>query len=126
MSFSPKMAEQFNFVDSASTRFHWDVWWDKETGAGRLVFPDEFFAREIMQLFTIGLKEIELDGTETRDDFERMIQTYTNEDIMTNARIWTGFVYFARRGNTEELFRASKSRFELRSQLFQHDITYCI
>ena len=125
MSFSPKMAEQFNFVDSASTRFHWDVWWDKETGVGRLVFPDENFAREIMQLFTIGLKEIDLDGSETRDEFGRTIQTYTNEDIMTNARIWTGFVYTARRGNTEELFRASKSRFEpLRIDIDRYDHSF--
>ena len=65
-----------------------------------------------MQLFTIGLHQLEFDGSETRDEFGRMIQTYTNEDIMTNARIWTGFVYTARRGNTEELFRSAKSRFE--------------
>ena len=66
----------------------------------------------MIQLYTIGLHELELDGSETRDEFGRLVQTYTNVDIMTNARIWTGFVYTTRRGNTEELFRAAKSRFE--------------
>ena len=105
MVFNPKVAEQFNFVDSSSTRFQWDVW-------ERLVFPDENFAREVMQLFTIGLHHIELDGSETPDEFGRPIQTYTHDDITANARVLTGFVHTARRGNTEELFRAGKSRFE--------------
>ena len=51
-----------------------------------------------------------MDGTETLDAFGRVIQTYTNLDILSNARLFTGFTYTARRGNVEELFRSEKSR----------------
>jgi len=122
MTFSPKMGEQFNYIDSSATRFHWDAWYDETTGVRKLVFPDENYAREVMQLFSIGLHELELDGTETRDKFGREIQTYDNVNIMNNARVMTGFTYTARRGNTEELFRATKSRFEpFRIDIDKHD-----
>ncbi len=49
-----------------------------------------------MQLFSIGLHELELDGTETRDKFGREIQTYDNVNIMNNARVMTGFTYTVR------------------------------
>ncbi|KAL7463535.1 hypothetical protein ACHAXS_003891, partial [Conticribra weissflogii] len=124
MTYNPKMGEQFNYIDSSSTRFHWDAWYDETKGVGKLVFPDENYAREVMQLFSIGLHELELDGTETRDKFGREIQTYDNVNIMNNARVMTGFTYTvrARRGNTEELFRATKSRFEpFRIDIDKHD-----
>jgi hypothetical protein len=63
-----------------------------------------------MQLYTIGLHHLNDDGTEVRDKFGRVIQTYTNNDVLSNSRIWSGFEYTARRGNVEELFRANKSR----------------
>ena len=74
------------------------------------------------QLFTIGMHELNSDGTEARDEFNRPIQTYDNYDIMTNARVLTGFVYTARRGNTEELFRSNKSRMSpMRITIDAHD-----
>ena len=103
MSYNPKMGEQFGYVMSTSTRYRYDR-------EGDFVYPDENFAREIMQLYTIGLHFLNEDGTETRDTFGRVTQTYTNNDIMSNSRIWSGFEYTARRGNVEELFRANKSR----------------
>jgi len=115
MTFNSKMGEQFNFVDSSSTRISWDT-------TGTMVFPDENYAREIMQLYTIGLHELNPDGTETRDEFGRVIQTYTNSDILSNARIFTGFTFTARRGNVEELFRSEKSRLDpLRIEVDKHD-----
>ena len=59
---------------------------------------------------TIGLHELHPDGTEVLDDFGRVIQTYDNLDILSNARIFTGFTFTSRRGNIEELFRSKKSR----------------
>ena len=51
-----------------------------------------------------------------------MVQTYSNKDIMTNARVLTGFVYTARRGNVEELFRSNKSRMDpMRIEVDSHD-----
>eukprot|EP00804_Cyclotella_cryptica_P005395 CCRYP_017085-RA/>CCRYP_017085-RA protein AED:0.06 eAED:0.06 QI:162/1/1/1/1/0.96/28/3961/2317 len=115
MSFNPKMGEQFGFVMSTSTR------WRHYKG-GALVYPDENYAREIMQLYSIGLHFLNDDGTEVHDSFGRVIQTYTNRDILSNARIWSGFEYTARRGNVEELFRANKSRQDpMRIDIDKHD-----
>ncbi len=55
---------------------------------GRL--PDENYAREIMQLFTIGLVRLEPDGAVRTDVDGAPIETYTNEDITGLARVFTG------------------------------------
>lgn len=52
--------------------------------SGRM--PDENYAREVLQLFSIGLTELGLDGTPKAGDFE----TYDNEDIIGLARVFTG------------------------------------
>merc|ERR1719310_535354 len=54
-------------------------------------FPDENYAREIMQLFTIGLWELNDDGTPQRDNNGYRIPVYTNEYIMVFAKVFTGF-----------------------------------
>ena len=52
--------------------------------------PDENYAREVMQLFTIGLYELEHDGsTKTADG--RPIETYSNQDIKGLAKCLTGY-----------------------------------
>lgn len=52
--------------------------------------PDENYARELMQLFTIGLVELNMDGTEKTDASGNAIETYTNDDITGLARVFTG------------------------------------
>lgn len=52
--------------------------------SGRM--PDENYAREILQLFSIGLVELEMDGTPKPGSPE----TYDNEDILGLARVFTG------------------------------------
>lgn len=56
-------------------------------------FPDENYAREIMQLFTIGLWELNADGTRKLDGSGNPIPTYDNEDITEMARVMTGLWY---------------------------------
>ncbi|MFZ4759022.1 MAG: DUF1800 domain-containing protein [Burkholderiaceae bacterium] len=56
---------------------------------GRL--PDENFAREIMQLFTIGLYELNPDGMLKLDARREPIETYDADDIRGLARVFTGF-----------------------------------
>ncbi len=53
-------------------------------------FPDENYAREIMQLFTIGLYKLNNDGTYQTDDQGNLIPTYDNTDIREMAKIFTG------------------------------------
>ena len=54
------------------------------------IHPDENYAREVMQLFTIGLYELELDGTIITDENGIEVPTYDNSDIGELARVFTG------------------------------------
>jgi uncharacterized protein (DUF1800 family) len=56
----------------------------------RNVHPDENYAREIMQLFTIGLYQLNIDGSFKRDTFGYPIPTYTQKDIKELAKVFTG------------------------------------
>ena len=53
--------------------------------------PDENYARELMQLFSIGLFQLNLDGTPKLDANGHMIPTYTQADIEEMARVFTGW-----------------------------------
>ena len=57
------------------------------------LLPDENYAREIMQLFSIGLYRLLETGEFERDGDGNTIETYTNEDIKQFARVFTGFTY---------------------------------
>lgn len=52
--------------------------------------PDENYAREILQLFSIGLVELNLDGSAKLDAQGQQIETYSNDDIEGLARVFTG------------------------------------
>ena len=54
------------------------------------IHPDENFAREIMQLFSIGLYELNMDGTRKVDNDGNFIPTYDNNDIKELAKVFTG------------------------------------
>ncbi len=56
-------------------------------------FPDENYAREIMQLMSIGLNELNIDGTYKLDKDGGVIPTYDNEIIRDFARVFTGLNY---------------------------------
>jgi len=52
--------------------------------------PDENYAREVMQLFTIGLFELNPDGT-NRLVNGNPVETYTSEDVTGLAKVFTGY-----------------------------------
>jgi uncharacterized protein (DUF1800 family) len=56
-------------------------------------FPDENFAREVMQLFSIGLWQLNPDGTRQLDIQGQPIPTYNNSDITELARVFTGLSF---------------------------------
>lgn len=62
------------------------------------VQADENFARELLQLFSIGLEELNLDGTPKLDESGNTIPTYDQELIENYARVFTGW-QFANAGN---------------------------
>ena len=53
---------------------------------------DENFAREVMQLFSLGLHELNIDGTPKIEN-GRPIPTYTQADVGEYARVFTGWSY---------------------------------
>jgi len=55
--------------------------------------PDENYARELLQLFTIGLDELEPDGTPRLDENGEPIPTYDQEVVEGFARVFTGWHY---------------------------------
>lgn len=61
-----------------------------KTDVGKNIRPDENYAREIMQLFTIGLYEMNRDGTYKLNGTGQRIPTYDNIDIREMAKIFTG------------------------------------
>lgn len=52
--------------------------------------PDENYAREILQLFTLGLTQLNLDGTPILDEFGVPKPTYVKSDITNLAKVFTG------------------------------------
>ncbi|MEM9988333.1 MAG: DUF1800 family protein, partial [Pseudomonadota bacterium] len=56
--------------------------------SGRM--PDENYARELLQLFTIGLVELNMDGSVKLGSGGEPIETYTNQDVTNLARVFTG------------------------------------
>ncbi|MEM1381782.1 MAG: DUF1800 domain-containing protein [Pseudomonadota bacterium] len=73
VTFSPLMADYLTYFKNMKA--------DPRTGRA----PDENYAREVMQLFTIGLEELNLDGT------SKGVETYTSEDVEGLAAVFTGF-----------------------------------
>jgi uncharacterized protein (DUF1800 family) len=52
--------------------------------------PDENFARELMQLFTLGLYQLNPDGSQVLSG-GKPVETYTQADVSGGARVWTGW-----------------------------------
>ncbi len=61
----------------------------KEDASGRQ--PDENYAREVMQLFTIGLVQLNIDGTPKLDADGNKQATYGASDVSNLARVFTGY-----------------------------------
>ncbi len=55
--------------------------------------PDENYARELMQLFSIGLLELNQDGTPKLDAQNQQIPTYDQSIIEGFAHVYTGWTY---------------------------------
>ncbi len=56
---------------------------------------DENYAREVMQLFSIGLNYLNPDGSLVLDSTGQPIPTYTNATIIQTANVLTGWSYYS-------------------------------
>jgi len=53
--------------------------------------PNENYARELMQLFTLGVVKLNLDGSLQRDAAGKPVETYSQKDVEELARALTGW-----------------------------------
>jgi uncharacterized protein (DUF1800 family) len=61
--------------------------------------PDENYAREVMQLFTIGLVQLQPDGTLKLDAQGLPIPTYNQSTISEMAKVFTGWGFYSTLAN---------------------------
>jgi len=88
VSLSPAMGSYLNMRGNRKA--------DPKTGR----LPDENYAREVMQLFSIGLVQLNLDGTPKLDGAGKPIPTYGQQQITDLAAVFTGWE-FDNASNTE-------------------------
>jgi uncharacterized protein (DUF1800 family) len=53
--------------------------------------PDENYGREVMQLFSLGLYQLNADGTEQLDANGNKMESYSQSDVTNIARVFTGW-----------------------------------
>lgn len=75
--------------------------------------PDENYAREIMQLFSIGLYELNLDGSFKTDANGELMPTYDIQDIQELARVFTGLAGSERIDGIEAAFTTNFVAYDL-------------
>jgi uncharacterized protein (DUF1800 family) len=82
---------------------------------------DENYAREVMQLFTIGLNELQPDGTYRLGKDGRPIATYDQNTIVETAKIFTGWGFYS--PEPKPNFLGARANFIQRMMLYpeQHD-----
>ena len=70
---------------------------------------DENYAREVMQLFTIGLNQLQPDGTLKLDPNGLPIPTYNQATISQTAKVFTGWAFLSGDATSANNFRNSAS-----------------
>eukprot|EP00536_Pseudo-nitzschia_multiseries_P015007 jgi/Psemu1/246522/estExt_Genewise1.C_8030013 len=93
VTYHPVMAHMLTYRNGVSTAY-------SIVRKGVFTTPDENYAREIMQLFSIGLKMLNNNGTiQVVDGVETL--PYTNEDIAEYAKVYVGLTSQQVRGNVD-------------------------
>ena len=90
VSLSPGMGNYLNMLDSA------------KAPAGQIA--NENYPRELMQLFTIGLNQLNQDGSLQLDGSGNPIPTYTEAQVQAFARAYTGWTYATASGGIPTSF----------------------
>jgi uncharacterized protein (DUF1800 family) len=66
--------------------------------------PNENYAREILQLFSVGLAQLNPDGTPQVDGNGVPLPTYTQDTIIGFAHVFTGWAYPTKAGQTPSFY----------------------
>jgi len=81
VTLSPSMANMLTYLRN------------KKGDSSKGTSPDENYAREVMQLFTIGLVLLNPDGSQKLDGSGQPIPTYPQAVVSAYARVFTGWSY---------------------------------
>jgi uncharacterized protein (DUF1800 family) len=86
--------------------------------------PNENYAREILQLFSIGLYELHPDGTLHLDSENQPIPTYDQEVVKAFARAFTGWTLGGQdQSDPRRFFRSQRNfRIPMEPWAFYHDV----
>ena len=83
--------------------------------------PNENYAREVMQLFTVGLNKLNPDGTLLLDNQNRPIATYDQNVVVGLAHVFTGWGWTPASGSPEWSFYPMNYRAPMRAFADHHD-----
>ena len=97
VALSPAMGGYLNMLNSA------------KPATGQIA--NENFARENMQLFTLGLYELNQDGTQQLDGSGNPIPSYTQAQVQAFAKAYTGWTYASATGGTPAKFPNSTANY---------------
>jgi uncharacterized protein (DUF1800 family) len=78
---------------------------NRKANPARGSVPDENYARELMQLFTLGLSQLNMDGTVKTGSDGAPIDTYSQADITQLARVFTGLSLSTTVSTTPDRYR---------------------
>ena len=114
VSLNPMMAIYLSSLRNSKATF--------DSSGGTLTTPDENYAREVMQLFSVGLYLLLPDGTLKFDPTGLPIPTYNQNIVTEMAKVFTGWAYPS---TNLTQFRTAPTDYFTRLQLFPafHDDT---
>lgn len=88
ITLNPGMGRYLNMVDNEK--------------ATKTTSPNENYGREFMQLFTLGLEKLNIDGTPMLDSNNNTIPTYAQTDVVVMSAALTGWTYAPLAGATSK------------------------
>ncbi len=102
VSLNPVMGFYLSSLRSAKATF--------DARGAPLTAADENYAREVMQLFTLGLNQLQPDGTLKLDPTGFPIPTYDQKTITEVAKVFTGWAFFSDTTNVNN-FRGAAANY---------------
>jgi len=110
VTLNPMMGEYLSSLRNSKATY--------DTAGNAITTPDENYAREVMQLFTIGLVKLQPDGTLLLGTDGLPIPTYNQTTITEMAKIFTGWAYFNTNTASTTNFRSGSTNYFSPMSLF--------
>lgn len=100
------LLEQVSLHPAMGVYLTWIANQKEDTTTGR--HPDQNYAREVMQLMTIGLYQLNNDGTQKLNAQGQPIPTYTADDISGLSYVFTGYSWYSPTPTSTTFFGGKK------------------